>query len=195
MILLAFHVDYWDYLGWPDRFGHAAFTKRQRVIASLNRSRTVYTPQLVLQGQDFRQRGSFKQHVKRINRSKARADITLRIRQDAKTLGVLAEATVAEDRAQQPTAMYVALYENNLRSDVTAGENAGRTLHHDFVVRKWIGPLKSNRHGTVRWEQDVSLEKEWKPHDMGVVVCVLGLRNGDVLQAVALPLAHRKAAR
>jgi hypothetical protein len=45
-----------------------------------------------------------------------------------------------------------------------------------------------NSQGTVRWKQQIALEKDWKPHDIGVVVCVLNQQDGDVLQAVALPL-------
>ena len=181
-------MDYWDYLGWPDRFGQVAFTKRQRVIASFNRSRTIYTPQLVLQGRDFRRHRSFKQHVTRINQTQPRAHISLRVTPQAGTLDVLAEAKILSKIARQPAVMFVALYENNLISDVTAGENAGRTLKHNYVVRRWIGPLMPNPQGKVHWEQQIALEKDWKPRDMGVVVCVLNQQDGDALQAVALPL-------
>lgn len=55
-------------------------------------------------------------------------------------------------------------------------------------MRRWIGPLVQNPQGTVRWEQQIALEKDWKLHDMGVVVCVVNQQDGDMLQAVALPL-------
>ena len=55
-------------------------------------------------------------------------------------------------------------------------------------MRRWIGPLVPNPQGTVRWKQQIALEKDWKPRDIGVVVCVLNQQDGDVLQAVALPL-------
>lgn len=181
-------MDYWDYLGWPDRFAHAAFGQRQRSTASRSRSRTVYTPQLVLQGQDFRRRGRLRQYVSRLNRTKARADITLRVTPQPGSLAVGAEAVVSEKAVQQYAVMYVALYENNLSTNVTAGENSGRTLRHDFVVRRWIGPLAPDTQGLVRMERHLSLRQDWKPEDMGVVVCVLDRRSGDILQAVALPL-------
>ena len=117
-----------------------------------------------------------------------RADISLRVTPQAGFLDVLAEAEILAKIARQPAVMFVALYENNLSSDVTAGENTGRTLNHDYVVRRWIGPLTANPQGKVRWKQQVALEKDWKPRDMGVVVCILNLQDGDVLQAVALPL-------
>ena len=52
-IALAFHVDYWDRLGWKDRFASAAFTERQYDGMRANRARFVYTPQVVVQGRDF----------------------------------------------------------------------------------------------------------------------------------------------
>ena len=124
----------------------------------------------------------------RINQTQPRADITLRVTPQTRTLDVLAEADILAKIARQPAVMFVALYENNLSSDVTAGENTGRTLRHNYVVRRWIGPLAPNPQGKVRWEQQIALEKDWKPRDLGVVVCVLNLQDGDVLQAVALPL-------
>ena len=185
-------MDYWDYLGWTDRFGQAEFTKRQRMLASLNRSRTIYTPQLVLQGRDFRVHSQFKDQVARINRTQPRADIDLQVTPQTGSLDVVAKASISKEMARLPAVMYVALYEDNLKSDVTAGENAGRTLHHQFVVRRWIGPVSPTPEGQVHWEQQLSIESGWKPQDMGVVVCVINLRSGEVLQAVALPL-DRKA--
>ena len=188
LIPLAFHVDYWDYLGWPDRFAQAQFSKRQRRVASLNGSRTVYTPQLVLLGQDFRGHSRLQTWVERINQIPARAQIALRVTPQSEALRIAAEAEVAETALRREAQVYVALYENNLQSDVAAGENAGRTLHHQFVVRQWIGPLALDAHGRFRWSESVALAKAWKRRDLGVVVCILDRRNGDTLQAVALSL-------
>jgi hypothetical protein len=194
VIPLAFHVDYWDYLGWPDRFAQAAFSQRQRAIAAHRGSRTVYTPQLVLQGQDFRSRSSFRETVRQINRVKARADIALQVMPRTKALAVEAQATVTEPGAQQHAVMYVALYENNLSTAVTAGENRGRTLDHNFVVRQWIGPLAPDSQGIMHMQQDLVLERDWKSQDMGLVACVYNLQTGDMLQAVALALQQKSNA-
>ena len=53
-VLLAFHVDYWDQLGWPDRFSQMRFSERQRGIAARSRTRSHLYPQLVLDGHDLR---------------------------------------------------------------------------------------------------------------------------------------------
>jgi hypothetical protein len=126
--------------------------------------------------------------VTRINQTPPRADITVRVTPQARTLDVLAEAEILSKIAGQPAVMFLALYENNLSSDVTAGENAGHTHKHTYVVRRWIGPLAPNPQGKVRWEQQIAIEKDWKPRDMGMVVCILNMQDGEVLQAVALPL-------
>ena len=54
VVALAFHVNYWDQLGWPDRFASAAFTERQRQLMAPSGSRYVYTPQVIANGQDWR---------------------------------------------------------------------------------------------------------------------------------------------
>ena len=54
VVPLALHVDYWDYIGWRDRFAHPGFSERQRQMAVLGNSTLVYTPQVMLNGRDFR---------------------------------------------------------------------------------------------------------------------------------------------
>ena len=84
VVPLALHVDYWDYIGWKDPFANPGFGARQREIAAINRSRTVYTPQVVLGGRDYRDwssPGQFADTVKSINATSARADIALTLRE------------------------------------------------------------------------------------------------------------------
>ena len=67
LVVLAFHVDYWNYLGWPDRFSQQRFTERQQALVRANGLRTAYTPQLVLNGRDFRDTGGIESQAARIN--------------------------------------------------------------------------------------------------------------------------------
>ena len=191
---MAFHIDYWDYLGWPDRFAKAKFSQRQRSIASRNRSRTVYTPQQVLQGQDFRNHGRLRQSVSHINRTKSRADIRLQATPQSGILAIAAQVTVTAQEARQHAVAFVALYENNLSTQVRAGENGGRILHHDFVVRRWLGPLAADPQGLLHVQRNLRLGEDWKTRHLGVVVCVLNSRDGDVLQVVSLPLQAQEVA-
>jgi hypothetical protein len=86
--------------------------------------------------------------------------------------------------------MYLALYENRLASVVTAGENAGHTLRHDYVVRQWFGPVAIDTQGSARLQQTLSLQRDWKTSDLGLVVFVQQHQTGEVLQALALPLGQ-----
>jgi hypothetical protein len=191
VVPLAFHVDYWDYLGWRDAFSQTKFTERQHQTAQINRSGFIYTPQLILNGKDYR-RGFLSDdtsgNIKEINQQKPLADISL-------TLSTLAEGqrqvsgkiVVSSSTERQNTQAYLALYENNLSNDVRAGENNGRTLHHDFVVRELLGPISLDQQGNARFQQTFNLKSGWKLHDSGVVAFVQNSRSGDVLQALSLP--------
>src|SRR5205814_10525300 len=68
VVPLALHVDYWDYIGWKDPYARREFSQRQRRLSQLQRLALVYTPQVLLQGADFRQWGSveFDRRVARI---------------------------------------------------------------------------------------------------------------------------------
>lgn len=189
VVPLGLHVDYWDNLGWPDRFAQAMFTKRQREIAARQHSRTIYTPQLVLQGQSLNQWDTFASEVQRINRTQAQAVLNLTVtKHPTRELVLLAQATVSEAAERPQANMYVVVYENHLSSNVKAGENKGRTLHHNYVVRQWLGPLEVDNAGSARLERALPLQPEWKTQDLGVVVFVQQAQTGAVLQALALPL-------
>jgi hypothetical protein len=189
VIPLALHVDYWDYLGWRDRFAQAIFTQRQRAIATLHRTRTIYTPQFLLHGKDFRGWPTLQPALEQINSTPARAHLTVQIREaQPQELEIQVSAQVLSPSDRQPAALFVALYENNLQSDVKAGENTGRTLHHDFVVRRWLGPMPIDSQGEIAYTSRLSLAPEWKAADLGLVVFVQQQQNGEVLQALAMPL-------
>ena len=190
VVPLAFHVDYWNYLGWRDVFSQTNFTERQRQMAQFSRSGFVYTPQLVLNGRDYR-RGILwdgtKERIKEINQQKPLADISLTLSMPAAgQLRVSGEIVVPGAIERQNTQAYLALYENNLSNDVKAGENNGRTLHHDFVVRELVGPITIGAPDNTQFQQTFNLKSGWKLQDSGVVAFVQNRRSGDVLQALAL---------
>jgi len=151
---LAFHVDYWDYLGWQDRFAKHDFTNRQRGYARALGSPMVYTPQMVVNGSE---------HVVGSARSKVYAAID-EVRQERTfdldiglSLGndhTLTVSIPAADYHGDATIWFVrfALEEE---SPVSSGENAGRLLHHANVVKEitalgmWKGDAMSI---TLPWE-------------------------------------------
>jgi hypothetical protein len=190
-VTLAFHVDYWNYLGWPDPFSRAQYSERQRMASIRNRARVVYTPQLLLNGGDYRRGAVFDDFGERLgahNRDPARAKISLQLHtEDPTGLGVSGTATVADIAARGGAQAYLALYENNLSNQVTAGENRGKRLRHDFVVRDLAGPFPVDAGGEARLRQRFSLDTRWKSGDLHVAAFVQSERSGDVLQALAMP--------
>ncbi|MEP6664043.1 MAG: DUF1223 domain-containing protein, partial [Verrucomicrobiota bacterium] len=120
---VSFHVTYWDYIGWKDRFGSKKYDARQNSYAAAWHSSTVYTPEFVQNGKELKER---------------------KVPSASKTsVGVL-KATLDEKRALtvsfQPNAsgkkyeVYAVLLGGDLESSVKAGENSGRKLRHDFVA-------------------------------------------------------------
>jgi hypothetical protein len=190
IVPLALHVDYWDYIGWKDPYAKREFSTRQRRLAALGRASFVYTPQVLLQGRDFRAWGSsaFDDAVASINARAAKAAISLAI--DPRKTGALPVETMAQllDPGQHgDAALYLAAYENKLVSKVRAGENEGRTLAHDFVVLAWTGPIAFDRDGRVHDRRTLALLPEAAAAESGVAAFVQNRRTGEVLQALMLP--------
>ena len=77
LIPLAFHVTYWDYIGWHDRFADKAFDERQRVHARRNKQGTIYTPQFMMSGEDYRRYASFDNDIAKAGRQPASVDLEL----------------------------------------------------------------------------------------------------------------------
>lgn len=122
----AFHVDYWDRLGWTDRFASPAWTERQYQTAARNASRTVYTPQVLLDGRDYRGWPALPA---------ATTPATVAISLARESGGYVARVTRV-DGAPARLSGFWAVTEDGHSSQVPAGENVGVTLHHDAVVRE-----------------------------------------------------------
>jgi hypothetical protein len=194
VVPIALHVDYWDYIGWKDPYARQAFSARQRKMAALARAAFVYTPQVLLQGHDFRGWGSsaFDQQVAKINALPARARIALALdtgRKDA----LEADATVEllSGAAPADLALYLGAYENKLVSEVRAGENQGTTLRHDYVVLQWAGPFEF-KGPRLTEHQRLPLLPKAVPANSGVVAFVQNRSSGEVLQALMLPACPGK---
>ncbi|MGC1443192.1 MAG: DUF1223 domain-containing protein [Burkholderiaceae bacterium] len=188
---LALHVDYWDYIGWKDPFAMSRFTKRQEAVAVRNRSRSIYTPQVVLDGLDWRQwwePAPFLKQVNRINQESASLNLTLSGRwqpgvdMSAKVSARVAPVTDTNDSKRET--LHLAVFENQLETRVLRGENAGETLRHDAVVRAWIDPVVLRQSAGELLNKVVRLPTNIKPENMGLAAFVQDIQ-GDVVQAVS----------
>lgn len=132
VVALAFHVDYWDSLGWKDRFASSAYTQRQAQQQQSNGARFSYTPQVVLNGIDRPQWHS--QPAPNAVRERAPAKVDIALTRDGRRLQAQVRALPG---APTRLAAYWAVSENGHSTAVKAGENQGETLKHDFVVRQY----------------------------------------------------------
>jgi hypothetical protein len=180
---LGEHVDYWDRLGWKDRFSSASFTSRQQLYADRLRLDSVYTPQMVVDGQAAfvgsdaaaarrtiaaaagRPHGTIAMTIERAERDHAAVSLTV---------GELPPVT-AGDRAD----VLVAVTEDQLRTEVKRGENQGRTLTHAFVVRDLQTAGTAALGAAVRL--DMKLAGEWRRDALSIVGFVQERRTRRIL--------------
>ena len=189
VVPLSLHVNYWDYIGWKDPYAQQRFADRQRRLAQVMRARIVYTPQVLLQGQDFRRwhGAGFDAAVAAINARTPRANIALSLETGLPaSFDVRARAELLDASQAADAALYLASYENKLVSKVAAGENRGRTLAHDYVVLEWAGPI-AFAGATAEARRSLPLLPKAVPANSGVAAFVQNRRTGDILQALMLP--------
>ena len=188
-VALAFHVDYWDRLGWKDRFATKAYTERQYDVTRTGNARFAYTPQVVVQGRDFpgwSEKGALAA-LSAINARPARASVAVDATAQPGAIAVHAVAGVPSAADRKDAVLLVALTENSLASDVKAGENAGVRLVHDHVVRAYRAGPAIGAGGAAEFNAMLPLPAEAGTAPT-VVAFVQNTRTGEVLQAQALPL-------
>ncbi len=190
---LAFHVDYWDYIGWKDRFSKAEYSDRQRKTAAFGGAGFVYTPQFVMNGRDFKgwDNSRLNEAVEKSQNIASRTNLRLNTVTEANgeiTLKASAQAVKPADGKNAD--VFIALYENKLVSQVKAGENNGSTLKHDYVVREFFGAYQMSNQN--EFSKSFSLNSAWKNkgyvfENMGAVIFVQNSQTGEILQSLALP--------
>jgi hypothetical protein len=145
---IAFHVDYWDHLGWRDRFAKPEFTLRQQHYAAAWGGESVYTPGFVVNGKEWR--GWFGGNAAPRSLTKVGV-LRVSLGEDWK----LGATFIPETTQPRALALNIALLGNDLESDVKRGENSGRKLRHDFVVLDLVRVDMANESG--RWTGSVAL--------------------------------------
>jgi hypothetical protein len=189
VVVQAFHVGYWDYIGWVDRFAAPAHTTRQRELAVLNRLRNIYTPQVLVNGRDWPQWGKAQSRLTG-PRGAARMQIALKRLADDQFEATVTPAAGAG--AAQAWAAYWTVTEHGHSSRVKAGENAGEFLKHDFVVRQYtqVGTYQS---GSTPQKLTLRSIAATPGHERQVNLVVVEPHSGNTLQALSLQCAIVKA--
>lgn len=175
---LAFHVDYWNHIGWTDPFSSRTWTERQRRYARELSGGRVYTPQLVVNGRT-QTVGNDEEEVLALLREalarKPAADLHVRLSAaggpDRLRAQVTAEMARAPEAKLKSLELLVALYQKDLTTSVGQGENEGRRLENDYVVRhlERAGRLRAQAGATTEADVTFALEPDWNRSDLGVV--------------------------
>jgi len=182
---LALHVNYWDSIGWPDPYAQGIFSERQRWLVQANHHGVVYTPHFFVSGTEQPPgEDTLREEVRRVNARPAQADIQLAANQ-ASNGGLALEAVAHAPASTDPVALYLAIAESRLVSQVLRGENGGKTLTHDHVARIWLGPIAFSG-GEARLHRETALPREANFAQLEVTAFVQDERTGRILQAVGL---------
>lgn len=188
VLVLSFHVDYWNRLGWQDPFSSADWSARQALYAEYFGLDGVYTPQLVVNG--HRQMvGSDEKAIRRtlaeLRRQSPPSPLSLHVEAIRRNRRI--EVVLALDGGEnvgdlQRRRLWLAIAEHGLVTEVARGENAHKTLRHDGVVRH-LGSLGVER-GRQRYS--VEVEPSWNQNQLTVVVFLQDIEDGRVLMAEAV---------
>jgi len=193
IIALSEHVDYWNRLGWADPYSSAEFSERQNSYARAFDTDDIYTPQMIVDGRvQFvgSNRDRARQAITDASRSaKARVQISLRgATVDSANLAISIsdlQSAWTGDSAE----VLLAITESGLRSSVSRGENAGRSLHHTAVVRALssLGNIDSQSK-SFSAEPVVRIEEKWKRENLKAVVFVQERASRRVLGAAQISM-------
>jgi hypothetical protein len=128
LIPVGFHVDYWNYIGWQDRFSSPEYSARQRRYARSKNLKTVYTPGFLLNGQEWR---SFY-GLRKLSVDTDREVGHLRLK--INDMELMAEYKPVEKMTDKSLILNIAVLGFDIKTDVKAGENSNKELKHNFTV-------------------------------------------------------------
>jgi hypothetical protein len=180
VIPLAYHVDYWDGLGWSDPLSSGQWTARQTVYVRAMKLSGPYTPQIVINGR--RQcvgsdPGGIARAIAAARTTPAPGLVTLRMTTPAAgahKLNVSVRARVVRTAGDKPLIVLLAIYENGLLAKIEAGENNGHQVTYDYTVRKIVPvfELGATQGSSLQNEISVELDPSWKLEHLGVAAFI-----------------------
>ena len=183
VIALGLHVDYWNQLGWVDRFSSNEFTHRQNEYGRRFGLDSVYTPQMVVDGR-YEFVGNDSNRARKVIADEAQktrsAEVELQ-QVDDHTLNVQ-----VKNAGGSPDVL-LAITENGLSTSVRAGENGGRELRHSAVVRE-LTRLGTAKAGQFQKRVTVPKNDDWKRVNLRAVAFVQTAGTGEILGAAAIRL-------
>jgi len=128
IIALAYHVDYWDYIGWPDTFGAKEHSDRQRDYATAWGSSRIFTPQLIVNGRD----GVVASRKGEVEG--ALSDAALQLVVTLSTAGDMLEVNIPPDASLDPAVVWLVSFIDRAEVAINRGENEGKTIAYTQIV-------------------------------------------------------------
>jgi len=198
IIALEEHVDYWDRLGWKDPFSSEAATDRQNEYASAFADAQVYTPQMVVDGRTQFVGSSDSDALRAISAASRMPKPALELsweKDDVLSIHVAPQGSgdTAVQRSAQDSdqRVFLVVAENRLHSDVKHGENAGRALEHDGVVRQLLPAGKiDNAAAGFSSTVPVHADRDWNRANLRAVVFVQERHTRHIIAAAAIPFPN-----
>jgi hypothetical protein len=198
VIALSFHVDYWNHDGWTDPFSRHDWTERQSAYARLLGLRSVYTPEAVVDGRTEMVGSDANRLRAAIAAAAQRTAASVSIHLDVEKSKVAVAATVdrPEILRSRKLDLMLAVFETNLVTSVGKGENGGKTLRNDYVVRslRRAATLSSGGANPSSQLTTLSLDDSWKRAELGIAAFVQDPSSLEILGAAALPLSPEQRA-
>jgi hypothetical protein len=190
VVVLSWHVDYWDYLGWKDPFGAKAHTERQKAYVPVLKARGLVTPQIL---------------VENALATKRWPEVIEKARRKPRAVKILADLTVEEGRLRAKVGLYEpeeslpegavvrpVLFQKKAVTEVSAGECAGRTLVEHFVVRRLGDPLPAVKLLEEAAKVSFDLPDGVEPSNLGLAVLVEDPKAMKTLESLSFDLPAAK---
>ena len=200
VIALEEHVDYWNDQGWHDPYSASQFTRRQYQYAAAIHGGSIYTPQMVVNGSvGFvgSNPGRAREAIDAAGHARLATIFLTRTYVKANKVGLqVAMTRLPVDATDKLADVWLAVTEDGLADHVTAGENDGRRLLHDAVVRRLerIGQVSLNAAGSYHANPAVALAPDWHKDHLHAVVFVQGTTSHHILGVASLALSYAETA-
>ncbi len=180
---LSESVPYWNYLGWRDPYASELFTQRQKAYAEALRKTSLYTPQMVVDGQAELLGSDFGQALTEIQRASkfVKAKIRSSGRLTGGALRLKGEMNLPQGVVKGDFVVRLAVVEDNLSSPVTRGENAGRKLLHNSIVRTVVDLVRVTDIPVSKFEKTITLDAQWKERDLRAIVFAQDTKNQHIV--------------
>ena len=169
IITLALHVDYWDNIGWKDKYSSALYSQRQSVYGRALKLNQIYTPQMIVDGQKQFVGSNLSEANKAISDSAKLQKANIELANTENNLKI----KISDVPTHENASVFLAIAEDNLSTSVKGGENSGRKLDHTSVVRELrsVG-LITPQQNSFETETTVQIQPDWKKENLKFVVFV-----------------------